>query len=221
MALCTIIYDDGYSIQPDTAEALTHKREAETTEHPVEDGSAIADHIIVKPRTFSISTNWTPRPWNDTYSPSAAPDRPERAFDILSGIVQGKKVVTIGLDGVIYKPVVIISLSMTRILADGDSRNIQLECKEIQIAQGQLVTAKVAAALKPKHKPKKKKVAPAESYPVQYYQKSWVDEYGPDGVPTPVETVAVPKKQAAPIIKKVVEPEPPPAAARLYQYELP
>lgn len=222
MALCTITLPNGSSIQPDTAEVFEHVREAEVTEHPVEDGSAISDHIIVKPKTFTITTNWTPFP-NDVLSlPAPGESRPDQAFTILATMVENKATLRIELDGITYTPVVLTKVTMQRVFADGNGRTIHLDCKEIQIVQGRLVTAKVAAALKPKAAPKKKKITPkVEGYPVQYFQKSWVDGYGPDGVPTPAETVAVPKAKAAPIAAKVINPEPPTSMVRLYQYELP
>lgn len=159
MAICTITLSTGLEIMPDTAEAVTHTREAEATNHPVEDGSAIADHIIVKPKTFSITTNWTPRPWDESMLPSGA-DRPDKAFTILADAVQSKASVFIEIDRQFYAPVVIEKVTMQRQFEDGDGRTIMLECKEITIVAGKTVAIKVAPKLKAKGTRRTKKVDP-------------------------------------------------------------
>lgn len=221
MALCTISFANGGSIQPDTAEIFEHLREAEVTEHPVEDGSAIADHVIVKPLRFTLTTNWTPRPFDSNYLP-AGNDRPDRAFDQLTFALQYKQSLSVELDGIIYSPVILTSVTMQRVLADGDGRTIQLEGKQIQIVQGQVVTAKVAAALKSKAKPKKKKTAPtkADAEAGAAYLKQqlgWMVYYPGSGVPTP-SGVTVPKTQALSIISQLREPTVPPSKFSAYGF---
>lgn len=153
MAFCKIQLSTGLTISPDTAETVTHTREADTTEHPVEDGSTIADHVIVKPRSFTITTLWTPRPWDDSYNPSGA-NRPAQAFDILATACQQKTSLWIQIDDIDYRPVILTSVTMQRQFADGDGRAIQLECKEITIVTGKTVAVRVSNALKPKAKKK-------------------------------------------------------------------
>lgn len=153
MAFCEIELSTGLVISPDTAEVVTHTREADTTEHPVEDGSTIADHVIVKPRSFSMTTLWTPRPWDAFFLPSG-PNRPAQAFDILATACQQKTSLSIQIDDVNYRPVILTSVTMQRQFADGDSRVVQLECKEITIVEGKTVAVRVAPALKPKGKKK-------------------------------------------------------------------
>ena len=153
MAFCEIQLSTGLVISPDTCETVTHTREAEATDHPVEDGSSIADHVIVKPKTFTLTTNWTPRPWDTTFLPTGE-NRPQQAFDILAMACQDKTSVWIQVDDIDYQPVIIQRVTMQREFADGDSRTIQLDCKVITTVQGRTVQAK----LKAKGKPKPKKV---------------------------------------------------------------
>jgi hypothetical protein len=157
MAFCEIQLSTGLVISPDTCELVTHTREAEATDHPVEDGSSIADHVIVKPKTFTLTTNWTPRPWDDTFKPGGA-NRPQQAFDILAMACQDKTSVWIQVDDIDYQPVIIQRVTMQREFADGDSRTIQLDCKQITVVQGKTVEVKLASSLKAKGKPKRKKV---------------------------------------------------------------
>lgn len=146
----------GQVITPDTCETISHGSQAEATTHPVEDGSAIADHIIRKPNTVSLVTLWTPRPIDDTYLPQG-PTRGQDAFDILSGVVQRRETCTIAGDGLVYSPVVLLSVGMQRQFADGDGRTINIEAQEIQIVSGKSVaggsnSARTTKRLKPKVK---------------------------------------------------------------------
>lgn len=191
MAFCEIQLSTGLVISPDTAEALTHAREAEATSHPVEDGSNIADHVIVKPKRFSLTTVWTPRPWDDLFQPTG-PNRPQQAFTILAQACQDKTSIWVQLDDIDYRPVIIESCTMQRQFADGDSRTIQLECKEITIAQGKTVTTKIASSLKPKGPKKVKKITP-QTYSWQDYRPGFA-EWSVDRLTAPAAgtTVAVP-----------------------------
>ena len=144
----------GQVITPDTCTAINHGSQAEATTHPVEDGSAIADHIIKKPNTVSFTTNWTPRPWDETYLPSG-PTRGQDAFDILSGVLQRRETLTIDAEGIVYSPVVLLSVSMARQFEDGDGRTIQVEAQEIQIVSGKTVKIKQSKSLRGKGKKKK------------------------------------------------------------------
>lgn len=55
MAGVTIVFADGSEIALDCTLAQGHDRQAEITEHPVEDGAAIADHIRPKPDELALN----------------------------------------------------------------------------------------------------------------------------------------------------------------------
>lgn len=198
MAFCEIQLSTGLVISPDTAETVTHTREAQATDHPVEDGSAIADHVIVKPKTFTLITIWTPRPWDDSYKPSGI-NRPQQAFDILALACQDKTSLWIQVDDIDYQPVVLERVTMQRQFADGDSRTIQLECKVITIVSGKTVAVKLKSTLKPKGKPKKKKV----SLEVDNTTVYWTDpnptanSYWQNGASTPTANPQAPANYVA------------------------
>lgn len=149
------------TITPDTCTAITHGATAETTTHPVEDGSSIADHVIRKPLTVSFTTSWTPRPIDDTYLPQGN-DRGLEAFQMLTGELQLRRPIQIVTDGQIYDNMVLQSVTMPRAFEDGDGRTINIECQQIQIVSGQTVKIKVAQAIKSKSK--KKKVNKTKQY---------------------------------------------------------
>lgn len=187
MAFCEIELSSGLVISPDTAELVTHQREAEVTDHPVEDGSSIADHVIVKPKTFQLTTNWTPRPWDDSFMPPGI-NRPQQAFDILAAACQDKTLIWVQVDDIDYQPVIIQRVTMQREFADGDGRTIQLDCKVITIVQGKTVAVNLKSMLKPKGAPKKKKI----SLEVDNTTVHWTD-------PTPTANSYWQNSAAAPI----------------------
>ena len=58
-------------------------------------------------------------------------------------------------DGIVYAPVVLLSVSMARQFEDGDGRTIQVEAQEIQIVSGKTVKIKQSKSLRGKGKKKK------------------------------------------------------------------
>ena len=55
MAGVTIVFEDDFSLGLDATLSQKHDREAEVTEHEVEDGADISDHIRQKPAELSLS----------------------------------------------------------------------------------------------------------------------------------------------------------------------
>ena len=156
------ILQGGMVLTPDTCTSISHGSQAEATTHPVEDGSSIADHIIRKPNTLGLTTNWTPRPVDNTYFPSGA-ERGLEAFQILSNVLQNRKTLTIEADGIIYENMVLQGVSMPRAFEDGDGRTIQVDAIQIQIVSGKIVSVKVSSKLKGKGKKKKTNVTPQQA----------------------------------------------------------
>ena len=156
------ILQGGMVLTPDTCVSIGHGSQAEATTHPVEDGSSIADHVIRKPNTLSLTTNWTPRPIDETYFPTGT-ERGLEAFQILSNVLQSRKTLTIEADGIIYDNMVLQSVSMPRAFEDGDGRTVQIEAIQIQIVSGKIVSVKVSNKLKGKAKKKKTNVTPEQA----------------------------------------------------------
>lgn len=143
----------GLTVSPDTSD-VTHDNTAEVTRHPIEDGSKLSDHIIVNPNSVQIQSFWTPRPEDDTLSPSGA-NRPQQAYDILSGVLNRKESLIIEIDGITYDPAALTKVGMPRAYDDGDGRMIPIEATVMQIVSGKTVKVKVAQGLKGKGAKKK------------------------------------------------------------------
>ena len=159
------VFPSGQAIQPDTCTTVTHGSQAEATTHPVEDGGSIADHVVLKPNTVTLSTLWTPHPADETALPQGF-DRPSEAFDLLSDALQQRQMIQIRSgtgDGIIYDNMVLLSVSMQRQFEDGDGRLIQVEAQQIQIVSGKTVKIKIAKSLKPKGQKIKTNVTPTRA----------------------------------------------------------
>ncbi len=139
-----ITLENGTQIIPDTLLTATHTASADATDHPVEDGSALSDNIVRKPRTVSLTLVFSPfNAGTDTLSPASSISRPDQAFDALSGAMDRRERVYALVDNRFYTPAAITSLSMPRAFEDGTSRTITLELKEILTAYARTV-AKLA-----------------------------------------------------------------------------
>ena len=163
MATTTIATNGGVLVEPDTAITVGHTREAETTTHPVEDGSAIADNIVRKPPTVSLRCIFSPHPLSGEDLSPRGTDRPQRAFDALALAMQQRETVTVLSDGLFYGPAVITRLSMQRAFEDGSSRTFDLDLTEVlQVATK---TAKLIPATTIKHGTGRRKttVAPTKA----------------------------------------------------------
>lgn len=157
-----ITLQGGMVLTPDTCTAINHGGNAEATTHPVEDGSSIADHVIRKPNTLSLSTVWTPRPADLAYFPTGA-ERGLEAFQILSNVLQSRKTCTIEANGILYENMILQGVATTSAFENGDSWPISIEAIQIQIVSGKTVAVKMAAKLKGKGKKKKTNVTPEQA----------------------------------------------------------
>jgi hypothetical protein len=155
---CKITWPNGIVLESDTALTLTHSYRNRATQHPVEDGASVSDHVIREPRSAQLDLVFSSHPLREGLLPSGG-DRPQQAFAILAGIMERKDVVDVQVDGENYSPAVIVSLSEPRALADGDSRRFQIEVQEIYTVSADTATAatkSLARRLRHKGKPKRK-----------------------------------------------------------------
>lgn len=138
-----ITLQDGTQIIPDTLLTATHTLSAEATDHPVEDGSALSDNIVRKPREIPMVLVFSPHnAGQDVLSPTGI-SRPDQAFDALAGAMERRERVYAMIDNRFYTPAAITALSMPREFADGSSRTINITLKEILTAYARTV-AKLA-----------------------------------------------------------------------------
>lgn len=113
-----MILIDGFEI--DCAEQEQHAFDSEVTEHPVENGADIADHIRARPVTVTMSGIVSDTPIGDLASRRALFSRPsEEAYTRLLAIRDRRQPVTITTSLGTFERMALSSLSSTPRTADG------------------------------------------------------------------------------------------------------
>lgn len=148
-----------------------YQGDAVVTDHPVEEGSDITDHIRRSPERVDIEAQVSNHPIVALASLRATPilpggdprQRAEEAFEFLRGIKDAGLLVDLSTTLADYENFALISLGVTR---DKDTRNIvalSMSFREVQIALTQTVAAPAPAEPERKGrstKGKKPKAAP-------------------------------------------------------------
>lgn len=111
-----------------------HHLEARASEHPIEDGTSISDHIQIQPTTISLEGIITSTPLNYILFPlpiKSERERVDRAMEQLESIFAARQPITIATTLKSYSNMVLESLSIKR-----DSRSqkdLRFTCKAKQI----------------------------------------------------------------------------------------
>lgn len=155
----------------------SHKDEVEITDHPVETGSTISDHIRKRPISLSLEgivTN-TPvvflaslmadSPVENDFIPS--PDRVTRAYQELRRIQEEGEIVDVVTSLREYKNLAIESLSVSRSAETGNALNVSISLREIVLAKSLSIDLPVPEAVVSAAKTSKGKVTKKESSPAQ------------------------------------------------------
>lgn len=130
-------YTPGARIDPDTIIAWQPTVTAQVTTSPVEDGTQIADNITREPRTGTASLLFSPFPTQPNLLPSGL-SRPEQAFTALTQAMQNRTPVFVYIDGQVYDPAAITSLSMVR--------NDPTYTRQIDIAWSEMIVVQAKRA---------------------------------------------------------------------------
>jgi hypothetical protein len=137
----------GARIDADTIISWTPSQTAQVTTHPVEDGSMVSDNITREPRTGSAQLMFTPFPSSPDLLPSAGLTRPEQAFTALVQAMQQRSTVFVVIDGQVYDPAAITSVSMDRNQSTY-ARIIDVQWTEIVLVQAQRTQVRVTRRVK-------------------------------------------------------------------------
>lgn len=137
----------GARIDADTIISWTPSQTAQVTTHPVEDGSMVSDNITREPRTGSAQLMFTPFPTSPDLLPSAGLTRPEQAFTALVQAMQQRSTVFVVIDGQVYDPAAITSVSMDRNQSTY-ARIIDVQWTEIVLVQAQRTQVRVTRRVK-------------------------------------------------------------------------
>jgi hypothetical protein len=130
-----------------------HRREAIVTDFPAEDGTSIADHIIIRPQelTIELMVSDTPLTMNTAYrTPGSLLSRSQRAFDELERIWKGKRLLTVATPLAYYDNMVITGFEVPEDQEHAGAVYATVTLREIKFAQvaSVLVSAAAKQALK-------------------------------------------------------------------------
>ena len=158
---------DGWSvgeISLDLVLTETHSLNAVVTQHPVEDGSTISDHITILPRSgtmrvlvsnFSLSTakGDARADWDEIYDQGEAaqkslPNRAEEAWKKLKDLVKKRELVKVVTSLEVYEDVALTRVETTRDGDTGDALEIDIDYE--QVTKVKLKETKVTAQVQPR-----------------------------------------------------------------------
>ncbi|MGD8707100.1 MAG: hypothetical protein PVI88_00265 [Nitrosopumilaceae archaeon] len=114
-----------------------HNFESDVTDHPVEDGSNITDHIqnrLENGTLTGIISNFS------INTPGLYSNRAQDAFDALVALWKEKTLVTITTVLRVYENVAIVSIPIARDTDSGESITIQVSFKQVKTVKLQEVT---------------------------------------------------------------------------------
>jgi hypothetical protein len=120
------------SLEIDVTLEETHERSAEITDHPVEGGSFIQDHIVNAPKKLMMTGMITDTPLGGDSGPRA-----QEAFDVLETLYDSRSTFTVVSGFKVYDDMAIESLSMPK-TREGALR-FSAQLKQLRITQGRSV----------------------------------------------------------------------------------
>lgn len=138
MAIISLLF--GNQNQPNVIGGLSidatleefHERQAEVTDHPVEGGSFIQDHIVNRPKRVRIRGMITDTPLNRMAGTYVAD-----AFETLEGLYEARELITAVTGFTVYDNMAIESISMPR--AREGALRFSIDLKQVTLTAGQTV----------------------------------------------------------------------------------
>lgn len=158
---------DGWSVGEISLDLIlteTHSLNAAVTQHPVQDGSTISDHITILPRSgtmrvlvsnFSLSTaeGDARAAWDEIYAQGEAaqktlPNRAEEVWEKLKDLVKKRELVKVVTSLEVYEDVALTRVETTRDGDTGDALEIDIDYE--QVTKVKLKETKVTAQVQPR-----------------------------------------------------------------------
>ena len=158
---------DGWSVGEISLDLIlteTHSLNAVVTQHPVQDGSTISDHITILPRSgtmrvlvsnFSLSTaeGDARAAWDEIYAQGEAaqktlPNRAEEAWKKLKDLVKTRELVKVVTSLEVYEDVALTRVETTRDGDTGDALEIDIDYE--QVTKVKLKETKVTIQVQPR-----------------------------------------------------------------------
>lgn len=120
---------DGFEIECTVSYEPVH--EAEVTEHPVEQGANISDHIRTKPISLSLEGCQSAAPIGSQLSEDAQAARPGEAYDFLVKLFG--RIVTVSTELKDYENMALTRLSAPRDASTGEVLNFTCAFKQVRV----------------------------------------------------------------------------------------
>lgn len=138
----------------DVSVSENHSSTYDIQQHPIEDGSEIADHIIVKPKRLTIEGVITDTPSGigallivpgliDRFSGSP---RSIESFKTIQNYLDGKQLFDVVTGLKVYKNMAVRSFNVPRRAMFGRGLNFTMELNELQIVTGAVVASSLDGA---------------------------------------------------------------------------
>ncbi len=181
------------SLTLDASVSETHTSDVEVTEHPVEDGVAVADHARVKPAGLVIEGIISNTPINRSQSLRVAssfgttiqttnpqdqlagqPGYAEQAFTLLEQLRDSTKLITVVTGLKTYDDMILTNLSVPRNIQTGDALRFTATFKYVRRVKNQTTTQTVTATPQGKKKTSTGKQASSEADGGDQVSKTWL-----------------------------------------------
>lgn len=136
--------------------SLTHAGDVEVTEHPLEDGSSIADGARAKQTTLQMEAVVTDFPFTPTVY-GEQPAGPGRAREVYAALVQVKNqsgVVRVTTPLAVYENMVVKQLSAPQLANLGTSVKFTIQLTQVKFVRSQTVALKRVKTTKAQEKQK-------------------------------------------------------------------
>jgi hypothetical protein len=134
------------AVQLDASLNETHSGSVDVTQHPVEEGADITDHVRIKPETLSITGIVSNTPLIFLASLRESPTRAEEAYEKLRDILRTREPISVITTLRQYENMVLTSMQTNRDASTGNVVNVTLNFQEIIIASSETVAAPEPAA---------------------------------------------------------------------------
>jgi hypothetical protein len=129
-----------YKFVIDCTLELTHNNSCTTTNSPVENGTAITDHVILNPRTITMSgfvSNDKYRLFAFNFPYQNEDSQTKKAYDIFNDIYKNKYLVSIDTGLEVYENMVIESMSFPRSAENINALRFSISLKEVVLVQSE------------------------------------------------------------------------------------
>lgn len=120
----------------DATESEGHGGELQVTDHEVESGADVSDHLRMRPRTLRIAGIVTALPTGQ--QPNRM--RPYNAWDALRHIQESRQLVTVNTTLELYDSLALVSVEAPRDRTTGDALRFTLTFREVRQVASETVT---------------------------------------------------------------------------------